>query len=71
MSSTLLRLKREGGISLEMLHRKGPHLALRGESPGFSRVVAGKLGFLSSSDRDLRDPLVFPVKSQASIRVAS
>ena len=24
--------------------RKGPHLALRGESPGFSRVVAGNFG---------------------------
>ena len=51
--------------------RKGPHLALRGEYPGFSRVAAGNLGFLSSSDGDLRDPLVFPSKSQASIRVAS
>jgi len=61
-----------GKVGFQSRHcsRKGPHLALRGESPGFSRVVAGKLGFLSSSDRDLRDPLVFPVKSQASIRVA-
>ena len=65
-----MRLKREGGISLEMLHRKGPHLALRGESPGFSRVAAGNLGFLSNSDGDLRNPLVLPVKIQASIRVA-
>ena len=50
---------------------KGPHLALRGECPCFSQVVAGYLKFLSSSNGDLRDPLVFPAKSQASIRVAS
>ena len=48
---------------------KGPHLALRGESPGFSRVVAGKLGFLSSYDGDLRDPLMLPQESQVSMRV--
>ena len=28
--------------------RKGPHLSLKGESPGFSRVAAGNMGFLSS-----------------------
>ena len=33
--------------------RKGPQLALRGESPGFSRVA---VGFLWSEDGDLRDP---------------
>ena len=49
---------------------KGPHLALRGESPGFSRVVAGNLRFLSSYDGDLRDPLVLPQESQFSMRVA-
>ena len=26
---------------------KGPHLALRGESRGFSRVALGRLGFFS------------------------
>ena len=35
VSRTLLRLKREDGISLQTPHGKGPHLALRGESPGF------------------------------------
>ena len=39
---------------------KGPHLALRGESPGFARVAAGNLWFLSSYGRDLREPLVLP-----------
>ena len=33
---------------------EGPHLALRGESPGLSRVVAGNFGFLSSCDTDLK-----------------
>ena len=37
---------------------KGPHLALRGESPGFSRVAAANLGFLLSYNRDLSDPLM-------------
>ena len=30
-------------ISLETPQRKGPHLAWRGEPPGFSRVAAGAL----------------------------
>ena len=45
---------------------KGPHLALRGESCGFSRVVAGSLGFIMSCYGDLRDPLVLPQTSQVS-----
>ena len=49
---------------------KRPHLALRGESLGFFRVVAGNLGFLSSYDWDFRDPLVLPQKSPVSMRVA-
>ena len=47
---------------------KGPHLALRGESPGFSRVAAANLGFLSSYDGDLRDPLVGQQESPVSMR---
>ena len=35
---------------------KGPHLALRGESPGFSQVAAANLGSLTSYDGDFRDP---------------
>ena len=50
--------------------RKGPHLALREESPLLSRVVVGKLGFLSSYDGDLRDPLMLPQESQVSMRIA-
>ena len=49
---------------------KGPHLALRGKSPVFSRVAAGSLGFLSSCKRDLMDLLVLPTRSQVSFLVA-
>ena len=37
---------------------KGPHLALRGESPGFSRVAAANFVSLTSYDEDFREALV-------------
>ena len=49
---------------------KGPHLALRGESPDFSRVEVGNLGFLSSYDGNLRELLMGPQESSFSMRVA-
>ena len=49
---------------------KGPHLSLRGESPSFSRVAAGNMGFLLSYEWDLRDPLVLPQESLFSMCVA-
>ena len=45
---------------------KRPQLALRGESPGFSRVAAG---FFSSYDGDLRDPLVGPQRGPVSTQI--
>lgn len=39
-------------------------------SRGFSRVVVGSLGFLSSCDGDLRDPLMLPPRSRVSSCVA-
>ena len=42
---------------------KGPHLALRGESPGLSPVQLGNLGFLSSCDGDLKPVHVAPGKA--------
>ena len=48
----------------------GPHLVLRGESRGFSRVAAGSLGFLSICDGDLWDLLVLPQRIQVSFGVA-
>ena len=49
-----------GRVGLLSIHcsGKGPHLALRGESSGSSRVVAAAFGSLSSYDRDLRNPLM-------------
>ena len=46
------------GFFLRLLSGKGPHLTLRGESPGFSRVAAANLGSLSTYDGNLRDPLM-------------
>ena len=46
---------------------KGPHLELRGESPGFSRVAAGNMGFLLSYNGDLRDLLMLPQESPVSM----
>ena len=40
--------------------RKRPHLVLRGDSHGLSRVAAGNLEYLLSCDGDLRDPLMLP-----------
>ena len=47
--------------------RKGPQLALKGESACLSRVGAG---FLSNYDGDLRDRLVGPQGGAVSKRVA-
>ena len=51
--------------------RKGPHLMWREESCGFSRGLAGSLGFHSSCDGDLRVPLLLPQGSQVSFRVVT
>ena len=55
------------GFLLRCRSGKGPHLTLRGESPSFSRVAAGNLGFLLSYNGDLRDLLVLPQVSQVSM----
>ena len=59
MSSTLSRLKREGGVSLETLLWKRAS----------SQVEAGTSGFLYSSEMDLRVPMEFQQGTQASSRV--
>ena len=58
------------GLLSRHCREKGPHLALRGESRDFSRVVAGSSVFFSSCDMDLRAPLMLPQWSQASFWVA-
>ena len=53
-----------GRVHSRLLSRRcrgiGPHLALVGESCGFSRVAAGSSGFFLGGDRDLRELLVLP-----------
>ena len=58
--------KENVGFLSRCRREKGPHLALRGESPGFSRVAAGKLGLPLSYDRDLRESLVLSQESLVS-----
>ena len=58
------------GFLSRCLSGKGPHLAGSQESPGFSQVGAGNLGFLLSYDGDLRDPLVWSHESPVSMQVS-
>ena len=62
---TFLVSRRNVGFLSRRCRGKGPHLVLRAESPGLSRVAAGNLVFLSSYDRDLRGPLMLPQKVQS------
>ena len=47
----------------------GPHLTGRVETRGVSPVGAGSFGFISSSNENLREPLMFPQGHQASFQV--
>ena len=49
--------------------KEGPHLAMPGESHGLSPLAVGSLGFLSSYDGELMEPLLLPQGSPVSIRV--
>ena len=49
--------------------RKGPNLALMGESPRFSQVASGRLEFLLSCDGDLRDLLMLPQEIQVPLGI--
>ena len=51
--------------------RKGPHLALKREYPGFPQVAAGNVGFHWSFDRDLKQPLMLPQEFSVSMRFAN
>ena len=55
------------GCSLGPAEKEWPHLTMTGESRGFSRAVARHVGFLSSYDGELREPLVWPQGSPVSI----
>ena len=47
-----------------------PHLVMTGESRVFFRAAARRVGFLSSYDEELREPLVWLQGSPVSIRVS-
>ena len=47
----------EVGIPLELKQGMGPHLRMRWDTRGSSRVVAGNLAVISSCDGDLFTPL--------------
>ena len=47
----------EVGIPLELKQGMGPHLQMRWDTQGSSRVVAGNSAFISSCDGDLWAPL--------------
>ena len=70
VSMTLLRLKWDVEFLSRCPSGKGPHRALRGESPGFSQVAAANLGFLSNYDWELRDTFVGPQEIPVSILAA-
>ena len=48
--------------------RKGAHLALKGESTGYSQVAEANLVFLSTYDLDIRKPLMRLLESSVSMR---
>ena len=58
MSRTLLRLKREGGISLKMSQGKRASSRVEGGISCFFRVAAANLWSLSSYEGEIRDPLI-------------
>ena len=47
--------------------RKGLNIVWSGESPAFSRVAVGNMGFFPTYDGDLRDMLMLPQESPVSI----
>ena len=70
VSRTLLRLKKEGGFSLETPQWKRAPSRIEGIASWFFQVAAGNLGFLSCYDGELEDPLMLPQESQFSMRIA-
>ena len=56
VSKTFRGSRRKVGFPSRRCSGKGAHIALRGEFPGCSQVVAVKSGFPLSYDGDFRDP---------------
>ena len=58
VSRTLSRLKKEGGVSLEMLHWKRASSSVEGRFSWFFSSCNRKLGVPLECNMNLRDPLV-------------
>ena len=75
MSSTVSNFQRDHGISFETLQWERASSRDDGGTKFFFfclfvfLAVAGRVGFLSSYDGELRDPLVWPQGSPVSIQV--
>ena len=63
-------LRGDRGLLSRSCRKRRPHLGMSAESCVFSRAAARHVGFLSSYDGKLREPLVWPQGSPVSIRVA-
>ena len=50
--------------------KEGPHLETTGESRGFFRAAAQRVGFSSSYYGEFREPVEWPQGSPVSIRVS-
>ena len=62
--------ERTQDCSLGPAGKEGPHLVMMGESRGFSRAAMQRMGFPSSYDGELWEPLLWRQGSQVSMRVA-
>ena len=69
MSRTLLRLKNEGGISLEMPQQKRASSPMKGRISWFFSSCSRKLGVPLCEDWDHRDPLMRLQESKSSMLV--
>ena len=63
-------LREDSGLLSRPSKKEGLHLAMTGESRGFFRAAVRCVGFLSSYDGELKEPLVWPQGSPVSFRVA-
>ena len=69
-SSLLLSCEWKHGIALEVLQKNLFSSHIEGGISWFFSSCSGKIVFLSSCNRDLREPLKLPQGSQASFQVA-
>ena len=66
-SSLLWSFERGQGLLSRSCRKRMASIAMMGYLVFFSRAVAQRMGFLSSYDGELREPLVWPQGSPVSI----